>query len=182
MSMAENQLPYGLRDVKLTPIENDGTYGTMVDLPASRTLTWNETVDTEELRGDDELQAERESAAVIEWDLEQGGISPDAYAVLAGGTVTEEGTGPTASRTYSKVGADRRPYFRIDGQAINDNGGDTHIVIFRAKATGNIGGSFTEGSFQLTSASGRGYSDPNNGGQLYDIVGNNSETPIAQPS
>jgi hypothetical protein len=175
-----NALPFGLRDVKLTPLAADGTPGTMVDLPASRTLSWTDTADFEELRGDDIVQAERENGATVEWDLEQGGISLDAYAVMAGGETTTSGVTPNVVTTYKKVAADRRPYFRIDGQVISDSGGDVHLVIYKAKATGDIGGEFTEGSFELTSASGRGY--PDAAGDLYDIVQNETETAIVQPT
>ncbi len=180
MALADNALPYGLRDVKLTPIDDAGVLGTMVDLPASRTLSWAETEDFEQLRGDDIVQAERGNGAVVEWDLEQGGISLDAYAVMAGGLVTSTGTTPDEVKTFSKTGTDSRPYFRIDGQAINDNGGDTHVVIYKAKATGDIGGEFSDGSFLLTSASGSGY--PNAAGDLYDIVQNETAADITQPA
>lgn len=179
MAIADNALPYGLRDVKLTPISDAGTIGTFVDLPASRTLSWTETEDFEELRGDDQVQAERGNGATVDWDLEQGGISLEAYAVLAGGAVAESGVSPNVVRTYSKTSSHSRPYFRIDGQAINDNGGDTHVVIYKAKATGDIGGEFSDGAFLLTSASGRGY--PNTAGKVYDIVQNETATAIVQP-
>lgn len=178
--MDANALPYGLRDVKLTPIDDAGALGTFVDLPAARTLSWTETEDFEQLRGDDVVQAERGNGAIVDWDLEQGGISLEAYAVLAGGEVVESGITPAAVRTYSKKGTDSRPYFRIDGQAINDNGGDTHVVIYKAKATGDIGGEFSDGSFLLTSASGSGY--PNGAGDLYDIVQNETAAAIVQPT
>lgn len=179
MALAANALPFGLRDVKLTPINASGAYGTFLDLPASRTLSWSDTADFEELRGDDVVQAERESGTSVDWDLEQGGISLEAYAAIAGGTVTSTGVTPNIKKTYAKDSDDSRPYFRIDGQIISDNGGDVHLVIYKAKATGDIGGEFSEGSFELTSASGRSY--PNATGKLYDIVHNETSAAIVQP-
>lgn len=177
MALATNALPYGLRDVKISPIDSGGTVGTPVDLPAARTLSWSETEDFEELRGDDQVLAERGNGATLDWDLEQGGISLAAYAVIAGGTVTVSGVAPNEKRTYAKGSSNSRPYFKIEGQAINDNGGDTHVVIYKAKATGDIGGEFSDGSFLLTSASGRGYND--GAGKLYDIVQNETAVAIA---
>lgn len=184
MTVPLNALPYGLRDVKLTPRENDGTYGTMVDLNASRTLSWADSADFTDLRGDDTQLAERESGAGVNWDLEQGGISLEAYVVMAGGSVTTSGVAPDQIKTFSKLGTSSRPYFRIDGQAINDNGGDTKIVIYKAKATGDIGGEFSEGSFELTSASGRGYPEDagTNIGKLYDLVQYETSAAIVQPA
>ena len=61
MTLATKALPYGLRDVKLTPLGVDGaTPGSAVDLPASQTLSFSETEDFEELRGDDTVQASQD--------------------------------------------------------------------------------------------------------------------------
>ncbi len=180
MPLPDNALPYGIRDIKLTPVLTDGTFGTMVDLPAGRTLTWSESEDFESLRGDDQVQAQHGNGSVVSWDLEQGGISLAALAVIAGGAVVESGTTPNIKKTYQKNVFDTRPYFRIDGQAINDNGGDTKITIHKCKATGDIGGEFAEGSFHLTSASGEG--NPDLSGDLYDIVYGETAAAIVQPA
>lgn len=173
-----NALPYGLRDVKLTPYNAAGVLGTPVDLPASRTLSYTDSEDFEELRGDDEVQAERGSGPGISWDLESGGISLPAYAVIAGGTTVASGVTPSQTVTYTKNKADVRPYFKIEGQSIADNIGDVHIVFLRARATGDVGGEFGDGSFFLTSGSGKAYPDVTTG-DLYTIVHNEEETDIA---
>lgn len=173
-------LPFGLRDVKLTPLGADGaTPGTAVDLPVSRTLSFSETEDFEELRGDDKVEASHGAGPIVEWDLEAGGISLEAYAVMAGGTVTSSGTTPAQVKTYTKKTIDARPYFKIQGQSINDNGGDFHCVIYRAKADGSLEGEMADGSFWLTSASGKGYGSLESGNldKIYDFVHN--ETAVA---
>jgi len=175
MPLIDKVFPFGIRDVKLTPMNASETLGTAVDLPAARTLSFSETVESEELRGDDIVQASHENGPVIEWDLEEGGISLAAYAVMAGGTVTSSGTTPNQVRTYSKLGTDARGYFKAEGQAISDSGGDLHGIIYKAKADGNLEGSMEEGSFWITAASGKGY--PNASNKLYDFVQN--ETAVA---
>lgn len=183
-SIAANALPHGLRDIKITPIDAAGDYGTMIDLPVSQTLSWTDSADFSELRGDDELQAERESGQSVDWDMAQGGISLEAYAAIAGGTVGTSGVAPNTVKTYGKASGDARPYFRIDGQVISDNGGDVHLVIYRAKATGDIGGEFSEGEFEVTSMSGRGYPSQFAGdeGKVYDLVHNQTAAAITQPA
>lgn len=175
-------LPYGLRDVKLTPIQEDGTYGTMVDLPNSRTLSFAEAEEFSDLRGDDMLVAVRGMGSEVTWSLEAGGISLEAWAVMAGGTVTEDGTAPDITKTYAKTGEDTRPYFRIDGQAISDSGGDFHVVIYRARATDDMEGEMGDGEFWLTAGGGRALPDPNNSQALYDFVANPTKTDIVQPT
>jgi hypothetical protein len=175
MPLAAYALPFGIRDVKVFPMNADGSYATGVDLPASRTLTFQESEDFEELRGDDVVVASRGSGPTVSWDLEGGGLSPDAIKVIAGGTVVVSGTTPNQKRTLAKLGVDTRPYFKIEGQVISDSGGDIHAIIYKAQAQGDVGGEFSEGSFFLSGASGIGI--PDNAGKLFDFVQN--ETAVA---
>lgn len=171
MGLADNALPFGLRECVLTPINDDGTLGTKVKLPAGRTFSFAEAEDFEELRGDDKLITVRGQGPTINWDLEAGGISLAAYQVMAGGTIVEEGTeGTDLRRTLSKGGYDQRPFFKVEGRAISDSGGDVHCVLYRCRATGDISGEFSDGAFWLTSCSGRSLPDENNGNALYDFV------------
>jgi hypothetical protein len=183
MALAEHALPFGLRDVKLRSIGANGALGTSTDLPASRTFSFTEAEEFTDLRGDDILQASRGQGPQINWSLEAGGISLDAYTVMAGGTVTESGMTPAIKRTLSKHGYATRPYFLAEGLAISDSGGDTHIVLYRCRATGDLAGELGDGAFYMTSASGVAYPDPNNldedgNPKLYDIVLNETETAI----
>ncbi len=172
--------PFGLRDVKLTPLGVDGsTPGTSVDLPAARTFTFAEAEDFEELRGDDEEKANHGSGPKVEWELEGGGISLEAYAVMAGGLVTSSGVSPNAKKTFAKTTAQQRPYFKVEGQAISDNGGDFHALVYKCKANDSLEGELSDGSFWLTSASGTGIgsTEASKTGFLYDFVHN--ETAVA---
>lgn len=173
-----NSLPFGLRDVKLQEISDAGVVSsTLVDLPVARTFSFAETENYEELRGDDRLAASHGDGPIVEWALENGGISLEAYAVVAGGTVTTTGVTPSQVKTYKKKVTDARPYFAVTGQAISDNGGDMHGVVYKAKADGSLEGNMEQGSFRLTSASGKGYG--NDDDDLYDWVQHETVTAIA---
>lgn len=176
-------LPYGLRDIKLTPYTDAaGTVlgSTSIDLPIARTLSFSDTEDFEELRGDDRLAASHGNGAGVEWDLESGGLPFEAFKLMAGGTITETGTTPSQKKVYSKKVTDQRPYFKIEGQVISDSGGDVHCVIYRCKATGDLSGEFADGSFFLTSASGIGTAVVSgaDADKLYDFVQNEAITAI----
>lgn len=180
--MAEADLPYGIRDIKLTPFTDQaGTIlaATSVDLPYARTLSWTETEDFNELRGDDRVVAQHGSGPSVEFEFESGGISFQAFKVMAGGTITETGTEGSSQRVYSKKSTDQRPYFRIEGQAISDSGGDVHVVIYKAKCTDDLSGEFTDGDFFLTSAKGIGIGDEDD--NLYDFVSNDAVTAFVEP-
>ena len=177
MPIAAYALPFGLRDVKLTPLGADGeTPGTAVDLPASRTFSFSETEDFEEFTGDDAVLATHGSGPRLEWSLEGGGISVDALKVIAGGTVTQTGTTPNVKKTLAKKGTDTRPYFKVEGQVISDNGGDVHAIVWKCKADGDIGGEFSGGSFFLTGASGKGFATAAD--KLWDLVHNETAAVI----
>lgn len=177
MALPALTLPYGLRDVKLSPIDNAGVVGTAVDLPVARTFNFSEAEDFETLEGDDGVAAIRGKGATIDWSLEAGGISLAAWKVLTGGTTAATGTTPNQKVSFIKTSSDARPYFQVEGQVISDSGGDVHAVVFKAKVSGSVGGEFGNGAFFLTAASGQGI--PNVDGDLYEIVQNETETAIS---
>lgn len=172
-----NTLPYGLRDVKVTPYNAAGVLGTAVDFPNARTLSFEESEDFEQLRGDDKVVAERGQGPTVSWELEGGGLSLEAYAVLNGGTVALTGITPNEKKTYTKKSTDAKPRMKIEGQALSESGGDFHPVIYNAKATDGVSGELADGAFWLTGASGSGIGDPTTD-KLYDFVQNETAAAI----
>jgi len=164
MTMPAYALPFGLREVWLIPDGPDGQPDTdaAVKLPASRTFSFSETEDFEELAGDDRTIASHGSGPTVDWDLEGGGVSLEVVRVLVGGTVAETGTSPEAVRRFVKKTSHSRPYFSVVGRAISDNGGDFVGCVRRCKADGDFELEFANGSFMLTSCSGKGYGDLDN--------------------
>lgn len=176
MPLSTVPLPFGLRDVKIRPLSGD-TAGASVDLPNSRTFSFTEAEDFEELRGDDGLVAVRGLGPSVDWELEGGGVSLEAVKTMYGGTITESGVAPSQKKVYAKKGTDTRPYFQVEGQAISDSGGDFHVLLYKCRATGELSGELADGSFWLTGASGRAL--PNVAGSLYDLIQNEAVTAIA---
>jgi hypothetical protein len=152
----DNALPYGLRDTKVTPYTTGAatTLGTGVDNPNARSMSFSEAEDYEELRGDDKLVAIVGKGASVEWEMEHGGISIPAYKNMAGGTTATTGTTPAQVTTFTKKVTDIRPYFKAEGQAISDLGGDFHAVLYKCRASDTLEGELADGAFWLTSASG----------------------------
>lgn len=147
--------PFGLNDVKLTEIDGSP----QVDLPAARTLSFSERIASSELKGDDQLVAVLSVAEAVEWSLEAGGISLDAYALMTGRTVTISGTTPAQSSYLDIDGARCYPYFKIYGKAIDDDcASDIHVKIRKAKLTA-IEGELANGEFLVTKAEGVAISD-----------------------
>lgn len=182
-------LPFGIRDIKLIPYTTLAATAfdvAMVDLPYGRTLSFAEAEDFEDLRGDDELVTSHGSGPNVEWELESGGISLEAWAVLSGGEVTTTGVTPNIKKTFRKKVTDQKPFFGIVGQSISDSGGDMHCIIYRARVTDNLEGSFEDQSFFLTSCSGKGFGSrralpADELGTVYDFVQNEAITAIVIP-
>lgn len=184
MAFETTSLPYGLRDIKLTPYtdaEGKTLAESSIDLPNARTFSFAEAEEFTELRGDDKVVASRGQGASVDWDLESGGLPFEAFKAMAGGTITTTGTTPAQKKVLAKKTTDARPYFKIEGKAISDSGGDVHCVLDRCKATGELSGEFTDGEFFLTAASGIAMGSLITGREdlLYEFVQNETATDIA---
>ena len=176
-------LPYGLRDVKITPYTDAAATtlaSTSLDIPNSRTMTFSEAEDFEELRGDDGVVTTRGKGPGVDWELEGGGVSLEIVQATYGGTITTTGVSPNQVKKFRKLGTDTRPFFKAEGQAISDSGGDFHNILYRCRSTGELTGTMADGAFWLMGASGRAL--PSNAstelGAIYDWVQNETATPI----
>lgn len=164
--------PFGMNDIKLTNL--GGT--TQVDLPASRKLMFKERVKSGEFPGDDQLQGVITISEAAEWELEAGGISLEAYALITGRTVTTSGTSPDEVKTLTGSGAERFPYFKVYGKSLGDGDDDVHVKLFKAKLTEALEGTFQNGEFFVTSCKGIAVDDGVNG--VFDIVINETATDL----
>lgn len=153
MALTTVPLPYGLRDVQIFPLSGE-TLGTAVDLPNAQKFSFSEAEDTTTLRGDDGVVAVHGLGSTVSWELDSGGVSLEAVKAMYGGTLTTTGSTPSQVKTITKTDIDERPYFCVEGQAISDSGGDVHIKLFRAKATGELSGEMADSAFWITGAKG----------------------------
>lgn len=176
-------LPYGIRDCKLTPYADEG--GTVLgdtsyDLPNMQTFAFSETEEFQELRGDDRTVTTRGRGAQVEWSLEAGGYDIMVWSILTGGQVIEEGLTPNRRVIMRKFSTASRKYFRMEGQAFSDSGGDVHSIVYRCRSNDAVEGTFADGEFFVTSASGLGLPLlEDNFDLLYDHIQNETATPIA---
>jgi hypothetical protein len=157
MALSTTRLPYGLRDVKVATLDSAGVKGSLVDLPAAQSLEFQESTASQTLRGDDDNIAQRVTIDSVKWTLESGGISFEAYTVMAGGAITSTGTTPNIKKSWTRMGTDAYPDFFLEGQAMSESGGDHHIVFYRAKAT-QISGTLKDQDFWVSHAEGNAIS------------------------
>lgn len=180
---APTSLPYGMRDLKITPyadLAGSELSSEVVDLPNMQTFSFSESEEFQELRGDDRVVAIRGSGAVVEWELEAGGYKMRVWEIMTGGVVVQTGVAPNRSWRLDKRSSDSRGYFKIEGQIISDSGGDFHAVVYRCRCNESIEGEFADGEFFITTSSGQGLpilDDVND--LLYSLIINETATPIS---
>lgn len=164
---------YGLRDCKLTNLAGSS----QVDLPAARTLSWTESVVSDVLDGDDVEVSSVAFVKGVEWELESGGISLEAYAMLTGETVVTAGSTPNRTQTITRKGGKNFPWIKIYGRSLGDADDGAHILLKKCKVT-EIEGSLSNQEFFLTKCKGRGIANSSN--DLYDLI--KLETDAALPT
>lgn len=179
MALAVHRLPYGLRDIKVATLDNTGVKGTLVDLPAAQTLEFTEETASQVLRGDDAVVAQRVTIDNVNWTLDSGGISFEAYTVIAGGAITSTGTTPSIIKKWRRMGTDAYPDFFLEGQSMSESGGDNHLIFHRAKAT-QISGTMQDQEFWVSHAEGNAIATLTaaNVGAVWDMVANETAATI----
>lgn len=179
---APTSLPYGMRDLKITPYSDaaGSILGSeVIDLPNMQTFSFSEEEEFQELRGDDRVIAIRGSGATVSWELEAGGYKMRVWEVMTGGEVVQTGIAPNRSWRLDKRSSDSRGYFLIEGMILSDSGGDFHAIVYRCRCNQAIEGNFADGEFFISHASGQGLpllDDVND--LLYSLLVNETATPI----
>jgi len=178
MGFNYGEVPFGLRDVKLTPINANGSYGSPVDLYSSQDFQFTINQTSQKLRGDDSNTAVAGTIDGISWSIGAGGISLSALAVILGVNPVSSGTTPNRTSVIRSKNSDTRPYFRVDGRSIgSEAGGSLIITLFKCRCTGKIGPfELKDGSFIITKLEGEGVDDDIHG--LFDLFTQETDAEI----
>lgn len=133
------QYPIDLADLKYALLTADTgnagpTYGSVQDLAAAAemTLTFEEG-DTRELRGDGGVVQSSTARGATKGTLRVGGIQPAVVAALYGHHYWQQGTTPNIKRVLRAKPNASRPYFKAEGQSINNDVGDTHLIFYKCQ-------------------------------------------------
>lgn len=174
-SSAYGEKQFGLHEVKF--VSMDGL--TVVDLPNSQTLAFEERVISAEMPGDDAIQALQTVPIAADWELEHGGIPLAAYALVTGRTLSVDGVSPNESATLAgSLGP--FPYFQIFGKVLDESTGDLHCKLGKAKLTEAPKGKFEYGKFVVLSMKGTALKDA--GGNVYEFAAHETAEALDLPS
>lgn len=179
MPLTTTPQPYGLRDIKVATLDATGTKGTLVDLPASQTMDFEESTNTKQLRGDDAVKAQRTTIDQVSWTLEAGGLSFEAALVMIGGIITSTGTTPAQLKTWTRTDTDSYPDFYAVGQALSESGGDLHLALYRCKAS-KFSGTLTDQEFWVSHMEGSaiGSLAVASAGKVWDFIQHETAIPV----
>ncbi len=152
---------YGLRDLKVRSI---GASPTTEDLDAAQELTMTEEKQGDKLQGDDAVKAVISFTIGGMFKISAGAVSSAAMAIMSGRTLTTTGSTPNEKTVMTFSGGDRMPYFEIGGKSLDDEDGDAHIYLKKAKLTGNVEFKFSNGSWYTSGL--EGYAVPDSSGVI----------------
>lgn len=133
---------FGVNDAQLAVVtaDPDGgttTYGTLMDVPGIKSVTWGGDISSNELRGDGTRLDF--NAAFGGWTLgfEFGKSALAVFSALLGGTVVNAGATPAQSATWTHTKTSRPNYFKFESQTLGTGniGGDGHIIGFKCVLT-----------------------------------------------
>lgn len=139
-----------VNDAKITPMLTDprggsATYDDAIDVPGIRTVGVTSTVNTQSLRGDNQLLDSETQLVALGLTFEHGILSLDALAAMTGEAVVQSGTTPNQKASLPIYGDLRLPYWRFEAQSDGVDfvlsGGDGHLVFYKCIISGfpNIG-------------------------------------------
>lgn len=146
-----------------------------VDAPAAMELSFKERIVSDELKGNDKVVDAVAISEAVEWELSDGAVALELWALITGRSAIEAGTTPNRTMTYSANAQKAFPWFKVYGKAIDSSTGDVHCKVPKAKLT-ELEGKFENGKFWVTKAKGIAVDDGTN---LYQFVQN--ETSAALP-
>jgi hypothetical protein len=129
---------FGVDDAKLFPITDDSaesfTCDDGIDLPGVRQISLTYEIEEKTLTGDEKVLEIASKIKSVTFNIEYAKLSLDVLAQLTGGSLTENGSN---SAIFSFGGGNLPNYFQLKAQILdtNNEGGDVHFCIYKAKAT-----------------------------------------------
>lgn len=132
---------FGVDDAKLFPVTEDSeaqfVCGEGIDLPGVRQISLTYEIEEKSLTGDEKVLEISNKIKSVTFNMEYAKLSLEILAQLTGGTYTTTGEDDSAVGSYTFGGGDLPNYFQLKAQILdtNNDGGDVHFCIYKAKAT-----------------------------------------------
>ena len=189
MTISKKTALLGVNDLKIFPVTKDDSSGFHVsagiDVPGVRQISLTFDIEEKELTGDEKTLAVSSKIKSIAFTSEYAELSLDVLSALSGGKVSQTGTSPNDSATFSYTANDKPAYFQLQAKIDGTEdivGGDCHFCIYKAKVTAMpING--VQGDFATYTFEGKGvyteYAFGSAGSKLLDITFNSTAKELA---
>ena len=150
---------FGMNDLKVTHISGSP----QEDVLGAQSLTMKPVLKGGILEGDDADIAAHYFVTRMEGEFSAGSYSSAAVGIMLGITLTAAGTTPNEITTLKINQAQRMPYFKVYGKALDDSTGDMHILLAKCKVTDIEAFKMENGNWRITKASILALDDGTNG-------------------
>lgn len=147
--MAYGDKPFGLRELKIT----DSNGANALALPVAMILHVTPRILATQFAAEGLVVGVQSALVALDWEMEAGGISLEAFAKLIGDTNASAGSAPNRTLTLSADVGVTFPTVRIYGRAMGEGSDDVHVKLWACTLT-NIEGTFRVGEFWVTSCAG----------------------------
>jgi hypothetical protein len=139
----------GLNDVKIAPLNADGTYGDEVDVPSVSLLGVDVQTVSAQLEGDDKITDTFANVIGAQVRVRFGSIDLEVLEVLTSASVEESGDTPNRYKKLD-IGEDKMQYFGLCGK-INSSrdSGDTHLWVPKIKVMEGFSLGFEYGTYSI---------------------------------
>jgi hypothetical protein len=153
----------GIRDLKIAAWTAADSYGTAYDILGIRSASLEWVVETDELRGDDEVLDRYTKAVSVNVTMEQASVDLMALDMLLGGTLIQ--TADYYDLMISE--SDEVPFIAIAGRIVGSGGtADLHFFVPKAKLAGNLALAAALDTYMLPGATFQGVSEGATNGML----------------
>lgn len=119
------------------PVAGLATYSSSVSCPGIREIKLVAKIKSETNYGDMQILSAFGVVEGMDLSFQNAELGMDALAVMFGGTVTDAGTTPNQTATYTQLGNTDLAYFKFEGRctAVDSPGADVHLVVWKAIVT-----------------------------------------------
>lgn len=180
------QAPFGAHEGRLYKItatgdklsggSTDPTYASGQLIACLESLAWGREMINAELEGNDTVCDVFVKTKKATFELGLGGLDIEQWETLMGATAADFGAGDD---TYIDISEDDVPAeFGLIIAARNSRGGDTHVIIWRAKALEGPGGEFAQGAHYEESWSGDGLTSYYGDGKFVRVIHHEAATAV----
>lgn len=166
---------YGVNDCKVAAFGTTTAY----DLYGIQSVAVEITNSTAELLGDDTTIAQISLVMGGTATIRNAAFSDEALEIITGKTFSATSSSPTEVNTLVINGADNFPYVLIGVKANDDDGGDIHHYLWKAKLTGGLNFTFENGSWVTPEMVFSLAQDADNSNRLVSIVQHETATALS---